>query len=344
MKKNLIALALWASLGAGIASAQKRDVEITAKDFAIDEFAPQYAWDFAGGPFMFAGEMMETSTTQQLVVIIDKKRAQYYDLKGAGNYIGRDLPSPVVLLSNASRNVFAYSGTDNKIRIASSLEDMHTINETKPAQALALGNASDKLAVAIKNEAGKTVIKLYEHGLKDVKLLKTLEGVDNLSLAYLAFSEKDSKILATDGETVIVWSIETGKEIGKHTMKKELMMDKVRMPTIAEKTNTLAYVKNKQTVVLIDLDKNTPEENTLNTEKMFNTEKLAQDIHLSEDGKYFYICNSGSFWKFDVTRERAISNIYINEPMTFCTFSPNGLFALVVPFKGNEIKVVRLPW
>lgn len=336
MKKNLIALALWASLGAGIASAQKIDAEITATDFVIDEFAPQYAWDFAGGPYMFAGEMMESSTSQQLVVIIDKKRAQYYDMKGAGNYTGRNLPSPVVLLGNASRNVFAYSGEDNKIRIASFTSDMYTINETKPAQALALGNASDKLAVAIKNEAGKTVIKFYEYDWKDVKLIKTLEGADNLNLAYLAFSEKDNKIIGADDETVIVWDTKTGKEIGKHTMKKELLMDKVRYPTVADKVNRIAYAKNKNTLVLVDFDNG--------TEKEIGTEKMAQDVCLSPDGMSLYCCASGVFWKYSTSMGAVLSTLNVNAPMTFCTFSPNGLFALIVPFSRNEIKAIRLPW
>ncbi len=338
MKKNFWVIALCVSLNIGSVCAQKIDAEVTATDFKIDMFYPQYAWDFSGGPFMSLGEMLETETMHQLVVVIDKKRYQYYNLKGLGNYVGRDLSSTLVLLSNASRSLFAYSGVDNKIRIASSYEDMHTITEKQPAKALAMGNASNRLAVSILNEAGKNVIKIYEHDMSDVKLIKTLEGANDLSLTYLTFSEKDSKILATDGESIIVWSVETGKEIGRHTLKSELMMDKVREPIVAEDKNVLAYVKNQQTVVLIDLDKQTAEEKT------FKTEKIAHDVCISADGKFLYLCDSGDFWKYDVASGRTISTININTPMTFCTFSPNGLFALIVPFIGNEIKVVRLAW
>jgi WD40 repeat protein len=337
MKKYFVAVALWVSVGIGIVSAQTSDAEITATDFKIDTFNPQYAWDFSGGPFTLGGEKGEVETMHQLVVIIDKKRTQYYDLKGAGNYIGRDLPSPVVLLSNASRNLFAYSGEDNKIRIAGSTRDWHTITEKQPAKALAMGNASDILAVSIPNEAGKNIIKIYEHGMSDVKLVKTLEGAGNLALTYLTFSENDKKILASDDENIIVWNVETGKEIGRHKLKKELMMDKIRVPTIAEDKNVLAYVKNKQTVVLLDLD-------NPSQEKTINTEKLAQDVALSADGNFLYVCYAGNFLKYAVASGRTMTHISTTGPMTFCTFSPNGLFALVVPFSGNQIGVKRLNW
>jgi WD40 repeat protein len=238
-------------------------------------------------------------------------------------------------MSNANRNVFAYSDAQNNVYINSyNGINMHKIANKKAVEAIAVGVGSDRLAVATQNEAGKSVINLYQHnwkGLKDVlPLVGHKEKVENL-----IFSEKDAKLLSCTEEEIIVWDTESGKILHRFVPKIANPIANARKVAVADAANIIAYAGYSK-IIVADLDNKTSTEIKLGA--------LPNDFKFSSDGQFLYTAHKGVFIKYEAATGEVVEEIDVNEPNSFCHLSPNSLYALLISTEDNLLQVIHLDW